>query len=218
MTVLAHLAETLMNDAIRLQRPDQETARSLDALKVSLLRADIYACGTSHELTQRAESEPKPTLFDGERVKTLPAETLLVYIDCAGDLEQEGSRAALVLSNKQALEIYIFRFSAEKNRWIWPFIGMRYESSNVRQLAVLNVSTLAGLSKTSQAAIAREHAMDAALVIAALDNIREGRVAPLVHKEHRKKTAQPTIRPSSFDQRSRRRHAKGGRGKGKHCG
>lgn len=210
MTVYGQLSEMLFTDCVNLRRHDPETASSLDALYRTVIRADIYDAGDRETLREKAEGDPKPTLFADDRLKELPARSMLIRM---GE-----DRAALVVSDEMALECYIFRFSAEKNRWMWPFIGMRYEPKHVTQLAVLNCRTMAQLAPHAQSAIAREHAEDAALVIAALDDIREGRLVPLLHREHRKKTAAPTIRPSSFDQKGRRRHAKGKTGKGRHNG
>ncbi len=210
MTVHGQLSEMLFTDCLNLRRHDPETARSLDALYRTLLRVDIYDAGESAALRAKAEGDPKPTLFADDHLKEFPARSMLIQI---GD-----DRAALVVTDATALECYIFRFSSEKNRWMWPFIGMRYESQHVTQLAVLNHRTMASLAPHAQSAIAREHAEDAALVIAALNDICEGRLSPLLHREHRKKTAVPTVRPSSFDQKSRRRHAKGKTGKGRHNG
>ena len=115
------------------------------------------------------------------------------------------------------LEMYIFRYAKEHQRWLWPFMGMRYGPTinDIAHIAVLDPRTLSQMGPNAQKALIQEHAAQAALFIAALEGIRHGIYPLLASSEITQKPPQiAPISPSSFAQRARSQHKKRGPTKG----
>ena len=228
------IAKSLFLDCLPLHRQGEHfTCASLRYLYNCLVQAQSYLVGTVEELTALRLSDPPPSLFDfaceqetedlglpkalnaKSQLKALPAPHL--YVEVATE-EKEGLAALLTCARALGLEMYIFRYQQAHQRWLWPFMGMRYGPSvnDLAHIAVLDPRTLSKMSPNAQKALIQEHASQAGLFIAALQGIRDGLWEPQVTakdlRPHKRNTA--PVSPSSFAQRSRRQHKKRGPTKG----
>ena len=228
-----HIAKSLYLDCLPLRRKGEHfTCASLQYLYKCLIKASCYQAGSVDELEAMRLSEPRPSLFTitqpetdenkgltcafnaQSELKALPAPHL--YIEVRAE-EEEGVAALVTCARKQGLEMYIFRYAKEHQRWLWPFMGMRYGPTikDIAHIAVLDPRTLSQMGPNAQKALIQEHAAQAALFIAALEGIRQGIYPLLASSEITQKPSQiAPISPSSFAQRARSQHKKRGPTKG----
>ncbi|MCR4666138.1 MAG: hypothetical protein K5657_02460 [Desulfovibrio sp.] len=211
------IARAVFYDSLPLARQGQLfTANSLKYLYSRLVKARTYVCGDEKNLLPLRLKDPPPTLFlkEEKALKPLPERDMLLEFT-AGDKNAAG----LFSTAHGGLELFIFRFDTERNRWMWPFIGMCYgpEESAIHQIAVLEPRGLSAMSTNAKNAMVQEHARDAALLIAALEEIRKGVILPVEERDNESalgKGTKPTISPSSLARKARTQHKRRGQSKG----
>ncbi|HIV99702.1 MAG TPA: hypothetical protein H9894_00695 [Candidatus Desulfovibrio intestinipullorum] len=205
------------------------TWKTLDELRARLIRATVYHCGAGQELEDRlaaalaeAEETCRPSFFDAEKnIRPLPQAHMLLEWTGKG-----GQKTCALLTDKMAcVELYIFRYNEELQRWRWPLLGMAYGPTfddNCR-IAVYEPALLAKSSAAAQKAMLQEHVLDARLALVCLELVRrelvqpEGSTGPTASELQARKQPRDVLpTPSALARSSRTRHEKGVTGKGAH--
>lgn len=158
------------------------TWKTLDELRSRLLRAGEYECASAASIEERVaalELGHRPSLFgSGEDLMLVPLPEAHMLLEW----EQDEERCAALISDRVTCqEVYVFRYSAEYNRWRWPLIGMSYGPSfhdNCR-IAVYEPTTLQKCSSTAMKAMVEQHARSAAIAVQALELARAGSIEPV---------------------------------------
>lgn len=210
------ISEILFYDAIAMRRKGfLQTADALDDLSSKVLKSESIHCGSEEEIREKQE---KPQLFlpessesseDDFRIRLLPCKSLLLDYT----FHHEAHAGLVLASALPALEIFVFRRSAQHNRWIWPFIGMMYGPSpkDIRRVAVFEPKLLAKMPDHAMNAMVHEHALDAHVIHLALTLFWDD-----IPKTWTPKKEKPVISPSSFARRKRVQHKKRGSVQGSH--
>ena len=162
-----------------------------------------------------------PSLFDADgNVMPLPQADMLLEYALPG-----GLRRAVLLSDREqwGVRMFVFRYSEERGRWMWPLIGVHYGptfNENSR-IGVYEPTALARMSSAARTAMVREHALDAGRAVALLRLVRRGEKEPEGEKGlaaaeiNAAKTAKvASPRPSSMARASRTHREVGQTGKG----
>ena len=200
------------------------TWKTLDALRARLVRAGEYECGNKTSIEERVKAlslETRPTLF-GEDLMLVPLPEANMLLEW----EDNGEKCATLLTDRvTTLEMYVFRYSLDRERWRWPLIGMAYGPTfddNCR-IAVYEPALLAKSSAAAQKAMLQEHVLDARLALVCLELVRrelvqpEGSAGPTASELQAKKQPRDVLpTPSALARSSRTRHEKGVTGKGAH--
>ena len=173
----------------------------------------------------RQPGQPKetqnPSLFDVDgNVMPLPQADMLLEFSLPN-----GERRAVLLSDREqwGVRMFVFRYSEERKRWMWPLVGVNYGptfNENSR-IAVYEPSALAKMSAGARTSMIREHALDAGKAVQLLRIVRQGgwepegergMTAAEIAAGKTAKVASP--RPSSMARASRTHHEAGHTGKG----
>lgn len=199
------------------------TWKTLDELRSRLVRATVYECGEKMDIEEAVEDlalESRPSLFDEElRIKPLPQAHMLL------EWTERMPVAALLTDRVTSVELYVFRFSIERQRWRWPFIGMTYGPSfnDSSQVAVLEPTLLADSPEVARQGLVREHSWYLGKTLLALELVRAGLIPPTgkvgptaLALEAKKKHKQVLPTPSSLARQGRVRHEGAMTGKGAH--
>ncbi len=211
-----------------LPEPEPATPQAKAAAKPEEDVQDVPA----NESVQPSEaSEPRqpgqsretqhPSLFDVDgNVMSLPQADMLLEFTLP-----EGLRRAVLLSDREqwGVRMFVFRYSEERKRWMWPLVGVNYGptfNENSR-IAVYEPSALAKMSDAARTSMVREHALDAGKAVQLLRIVRQGgkepegergRTAAEIATSKTAKVASP--KPSSMARASRTHHEVGQTGKG----
>ncbi|MCR5258783.1 MAG: hypothetical protein K6E40_11575 [Desulfovibrio sp.] len=173
----------------------------------------------------RQPGQPKetqnPSLFDVDgNVMPLPQADMLLEFSLPN-----GERRAVLLSDREqwGVRMFVFRYSEERQRWMWPLVGVHYGptfNENSR-IAVYEPTALAKMSAGARTSMIREHALDAGKAVQLLRIVRQGgwepegergMTAAEIAAGKTAKVASP--RPSSMARASRTHHEAGHTGKG----
>ncbi|MBQ7585988.1 MAG: hypothetical protein IJU40_07060 [Desulfovibrionaceae bacterium] len=215
------LAKTLAADALALKGQDSvATCQSLQYLSSKILNSCVFACGKESEILSKVKSQV--SLFESKDQQIIHLPTPRILLEYFKKDSQPAAALLLDLydaNNLPGLEMYIFHYDAEKSRWIWPFIGLRYGPTinEIKSKAILDPYTLSKLPDYSQKAMVQAHAQDSTLVIKALHLVLETRPKPC--EGEKRAPAQPKkfkyqYYPSSYQKRSKKRSP----GSGSHLG
>lgn len=176
------IVRTISFDMLPLKRRGENfTLNTLESLRTRLVSATVYACG--EEASVRSDLEQKDatrhtSLFDSEGVcLPLPqADMLLEYT------ASDGQQRAALLSDREehGVDIFVFRFNAQRGRWMWPFLGMHYGPTfhENSRIAVYDPERLTKTGSRPQAAMIQEHSRDAGIAICCLELVRQGKRDP----------------------------------------
>lgn len=220
------LVHQLTQDILPLRRQGADfTWKTLDELRNRLVRSTVYSCGTEQDIEQTLQSrqeQTRPSLFDAEHtIRPLPQAFMLLEFTDAGGTR----RAALVTDKMDSVEIFVFRYDMQRERWRWPLMGMSYGPAFEQntQMAVYEPSALAGCSANARKAMVQEHVLGTRLATACLELARcglvqpEGEAGPSAEEiENKRKDRVELPNPSSFARARRNRHETGRVGKGAH--
>ena len=179
------------------------------------------AQGTEARQPGQPKETQNPSLFDVDgNVMPLPQADMLLEFSLPN-----GERRAVLLSDREqwGVRMFVFRYSEERQRWMWPLVGVHYGptfNENSR-IAVYEPTALAKMSAGARTSMIREHALDAGKAVQLLRIVRQGgwepegergMTAAEIAAGKTAKVASP--RPSSMARASRTHHEAGHTGKG----
>lgn len=200
------------------------TWKTLDALRARLVRAGEYECGNKTSIEERVKAlslETRPTLF-GEDLMLVPLPEANMLLEW----EDNGEKCGTLLTDRvTTLEMYVFRYSLDRERWRWPLIGMAYGPSfhdNCR-IAVYEPTALQKCSANAMKAMVEQHVLASGTAVLALELARHELVQPINGRhetalalQEKKGEHQDLPTPSSLARACRTRHESAPMGKGAH--
>ena len=152
---------------------DAQAAPDQQAQQEQVQQEQLQAQGAEARQPGQPKETQNPSLFDVDgNVMPLPQADMLLEFSLPS-----GQRRAVLLSDREqwGVRMFVFRYSEERKRWMWPLVGVNYGptfNENSR-IAVYEPSALAKMSDAARTSMVREHALDAGKAVQLLRIVRQ---------------------------------------------